>query len=191
LAFSLILLFLGYNDITLFLKNKTPQIIDVKELLSGKPHKKRLIIKNGYLDLKNAISTSGSIEIDALLVPLTDKPGKQPYKIFVETRDENIVKLVTTYNFDFDTEYQREQFYKKHEKEFYPKKDIGGMMFSQLIANTNQTKLLKLVEQVGLKVKKPVFFFSENKTPPKYRGFFFMIVGIAGLIKSLTMLKNK
>jgi hypothetical protein len=191
LALSLILIFLGYNDMKLYLNNKTVQEINIVDLIAGKPHQELMLIKGGYYDLKNAISTSGSIEIESLLVPLTLSPGKQPYNVFVETRNPEVLKLVNKYNFDMDTEYMRNKFYEENKEKFYPQVDVQVMMFSSIVKNQNQVKLIKLVKQVGLKVdENNLIFVAEGKTPPFYRGIFFLIVGVLGMLKAFSLFKK-
>lgn len=190
LAISLILLYLGAMDLKLVLNNQDVQRINIEDLIAGKEHRELILIQNGYLDLKNAISTSGSIEIEALLVPLTAEPGLQPYKIFIEMRSPEVLKLVNKYNFDIDTDYLREKYFNEHKSEFYPQVNINGMMFSSLVANQSQVKLVKLVKDVGLQVDENIIFVSEDKTPPKYRGIFFFIIGILGGLKAFTMFQK-
>jgi len=190
LALSLVLLFLGYTDMSLYLNNTKAQEIDITGLINGEETQEKLIVRGGYLDLKNAVSTSGSIELDALLVPLTEEPGRQPFKVFVETRDPEIIKLVQKYQFEMDTEFLRKKFFEENKDKFYPQLTIEAMKFSSIVANRNQVKIIKLLRSVGLDVEDDVVFIAEGKQPPKYRGIFFLIVGLLGLLKSYDMFKK-
>ena len=190
LALSLVLLFLGIADLRTYMKNRQPQNVSIAELVAGVEHIERMNISGGYFDLLNAINTSGSIEIDALLVPLTVTPGEQPFKVFVETRNPDVLTLVTQYNLGMDTEEQRAKFLEDNKEKFYPQMDLAVMQFSNIVANSNQAKLVKLVESVGLKVDENVLFVSEGKEPPLLRGIFFFLFGILGVLKAVSMFKK-
>ena len=60
------------------------------------------------------------------------------------------------------------------------------MLVAGLIASGNQQKLLKLAKQTGLDIADDVIFLSEGKVPGKWRGVFFTVVGLLGLVRVLT-----
>ena len=70
LAICLLLLWLGWNDLSLLLRNPKPQTIGLEELVRTGPPRDWLHVTGGYQDLTEAISTSGSVDLDAFLVPL-------------------------------------------------------------------------------------------------------------------------
>lgn len=183
IAVSLILIYLGASDVRLAMRNTNAQTISIAELASGGEHIEKLVVTGGYYDLKNAVSTSGSVKLDTLLVPLTEEPGQEPYRVFVETREPAIMDLVEKYNFQLDSDPARLAFFEEHKAEFYPRRDVSGMKFSSVVANTNEKKLVTLLTSVGLKVQEPVIFIAEGKEPPKTRGIFFLIIGALGLLK--------
>ena len=69
-AICLVLLWLGWTDVSLFLRNRAPLTITEAELVKNGPPREWLHITGGYQDLLMGISTSGSVELDAFLVPL-------------------------------------------------------------------------------------------------------------------------
>ena len=73
---------------------------------------------------------------------------------------------------------------------FKGQKDVTGMLVAGLIARGNQQKLLKLAKQTGLNITDDVIFLSEGKQPAHWRGVFFTIVGLLGLIRVLTYKKQ-
>ena len=63
------------------------------------------------------------------------------------------------------------------------------MLVAGLIARGNQQKLIKLAKETDLNIADDVIFLSEGKTPEKWRGVFFSLVGLLGLIKVFTYKK--
>lgn len=190
LAVCLVLLFLGVSDLLLWFNNQTPQAISIATLEQSGAPREWLEVKAGYQDLDRAISTSGSLEMEALLVPLVAHPDQEQIHIMVETRNPQQLKLFQDYHFFTDTLPEKKEFRRKHGTEFKGQRDISGMLVAGLIARGNQQKLIKLAKQTDLNIADDVIFLSEGKEPDKWRGIFFTLVGLLGLLKVLTY-KNK
>jgi len=186
LAVCLFLLFLGAVDLRLWLNNPTPAPVAVAELEAGNPPREWLMVQGGTLNLEEAISTSGTVELEALLVPLTGNPGQTRYRILVETRDPVLMELFRTYNFKLDTLPEKERFLEENRAGFHPVRTVEGMVVTGLIASGNRDKLLKLARAVGMDIAPEVIFISEGKTPGKWRGVFFLAAGLLGLARVLT-----
>jgi hypothetical protein len=186
LALCLVLTYLGWTDVNLFFHNRTAHKVTIEELEKGEIPGQWLNVTDGYLDLEHAVSTSGSIELEALLVPLVSAPGKTPIGVMVETRDPHLLEVFKKYNFQFDSVFEKDKYLRDHEADFHGRRDFTGMVITGLIASGNRDKLLKLSREVGLNVPENVLFISEGKEPPTYRGFFFLGVGLLGLFRVLT-----
>ncbi len=184
LAVCLVLLLLGIHDIRLLLRNPAPLSISLADLESQGAPREWLRIRDARLDLLEAISTSGSIELDAFLVPLRTERN-QPVRVMVETRDPAVMELLRTYYFKLDSERERQEFLAKNRDAFFPQQEVTGMLVGNIIATANRDRLLGLAQQVGMDVADDVIFISEGKTPPKWRGIFFTLTGLAGLIRIL------
>ncbi|MFA5515574.1 MAG: hypothetical protein WDA20_04740 [Desulfuromonadales bacterium] len=191
LAVCLVLLWLGWTDISLFLRNRAPAQVSTAALEGQGPPRAWLQVSGGWLDMEQAISTSGTIELDALLVPLKSSPTAEGFGILVETRDPQLLSLFRTYHFQLDTDLEKERFLQEHRAEFHPQRVITGTMITGLIASGNRDKLLKLAREVGMPVAEDVLFISEGKEPPKYRGFFFAGIGLLGLLRLLSLWRNR
>jgi len=191
LVVSLVLLYMGFLDLRVLLSNQQPEDVSIQDLINGAYQQELLYVTGGFMDLEHAISTSGSIEFDALLVPLTVVPGEQPYHVIVETRAPEVLDLVKTYNFKLDSEYQRKQFLEKNREKFYPQRDINGMLFSTIIARANEHKLTKLVQSTGLSIGDPLVLLSEGKEPVVWRGIFYLLMGLLGIVRSYMLFRRK
>lgn len=189
IAVCLVLLYLGVNDLLLWFNNQSPQSLTISQLEERGAPREWLNIKSGYLDLDRAISTSGSLEMEALLVPLVAHPDQQRIWVMVETRDPNLLQLFKEYHFFTDTIPEKEAFRQKHAGTFKGQRDMTGMLVAGLIARGNQQKLLKLANQTGLDMAEDVIFLSEGKEPGKWRGVFFTVIGLLGLFRVLTYKK--
>ena len=185
IAVCLVLLYMGYGDLSLYLRNQTPAEISIEQLIRQGPPQEWLHVTGGYLNLDEAISTSGSVELDALLVPLTPEPEQERYEVLVETHDTQLLDLFKTYHFKLDTLYDKEAFREENARVFFSQRDITGMLQTSLIADNNLNQLKKLARAGGLDIPEEVFFLSEGKTPPFWRGFFFLAVALAGMAKVL------
>jgi hypothetical protein len=187
LAVCLVLVYLGWNDVSLFLRNRAPRTVAIAELEKSGAQLEWLHIAGGYQDLEQAISTSGTVEIEALLVPLSSSAGGREFHVLVETRDPRLLESFKAYHFKQDSAFAKEKFLREHESEFHARRDISGMVAGGLVASGNRDKLMQLAREVGMEVADDVIFVSEGKEPPRWRGFFFLAVGLAGLVKVLLM----
>ncbi|WP_303723031.1 hypothetical protein [Malonomonas rubra] len=191
LAVCLLLTWLGYSDLQLHFRNKAPQQITVQELEQGRPHREWLHVTGGYQNLLDAINMSGTMEIDAFLVPLRSTPDSRSSTIWFETRDPQIVELLKTYYFKLDNDLQRSQFANKNKDQIYAQRDLIGMTADSMVASNNQTKLEELLQQMKLPVGEHTVFISEGKEPIIYRGYFFAVIGILGILKLVLSFRNK
>jgi hypothetical protein len=183
LAVCLVLLFLGGNDLLLWWQNQNPAEVSISDLETEGPPREWLDVTDGYQDLESAISTSGSIELEALLVPLRSSPAQTQVRVLLETRNPHLLELFKQYHFFSDTLPEKQAFLQKHGMEFRGQRDITGMLVSGLIAKGNRQKLIKLAKETGLDVSDEVIFLSEGKEPARWRGLFFTIVGLLGLVR--------
>ena len=190
-AICLVLLWLGWTDTSLFLRNRTPETITAAELVKNGPPREWLHITGGYQDLLMGISMSGNIELDSFLIPLRVSPESgQPIEILVETRDPLVLQRLKDYYFKFDTEQGKQAYLKEHQADFFGPRDITGMVVGGLIATGNKDKLMKLAKDEGLDVSDKVLFISEGKEPSSVRGFIFLALGLLGLFKVLARWKK-
>jgi hypothetical protein len=190
LAICLVLLYLGWTDIALFLRNPSPATVSIEELEKGNVPREWLHVTGGHQNLLEAISTSGSVELESFLVPLKSSPEEASFHILVETRNPRILELLATYHFQLDSAEAKEDYLKAHAAEFQGERDVTGMVVSGLIASGNRDKLMKLAKEVGMQVPPDVLFLSEGKEPGHWRGFFYLGVGLLGLIKVLMLWKK-
>lgn len=190
IAVCLVLLFLGVTDLILWFNNQTPQAVTVETLEQTGAPREWLSVKGGYQDLDRGVSTSGSLEMEALLVPLLAHPDQEQIRIMVETRNPHLLKLFQDYHFLTDTIPDKQRFRREHSDEFKGQREVTGMLVSGVIARGNQQKLLKLAKQTGLNIADDVIFLSEGKEPEKWRGVFFTVVGLLGLFRVLTRKKQ-
>jgi len=190
IAVCLVLLYLGVSDLTLWFNNQSPRVLDISRLEESGAPQEWLNVHGGYQDLDRAISTSGSVEMEALLVPLVTHPDQQTIRVMVETRNPHLLQIFKEYHFFTDTIPEKQAFRRKHANEFKGRRDITGMLVAGLIARGNQQKLLKLARQTGLEIADEVIFLSEGKEPGTWRGLFFTVVGVLGLAKTLLRKKN-
>lgn len=190
LAVCLVLLYLGWNDVSLYLRNPSPAAIEISELERNGAPREWLHVTEGIQDLQQAISTSGSIDIEALLVPLKSSPNDDDFRVLLETRNTRLMEHFRAYHFGQDSVFAKEKYLREHEEDFHARRDITGMVVGGLVASANRDKLMQLSRDVGMNVADDVIFISEGKEPPRYRGFFFMAVGILGLIKVLLLWKK-
>ena len=189
IAVCLVLLYLGVTDLILWFNNQSPRAVTISELEQSGAPQEWLSALSGFQDLDRGISTSGNLELEALLIPLVAHPGQETIHVFVETRNEHLLQLFKEYHFFTDTVPEKQAFRRKHAKEFKGQRDVTGMLVSGLIVRSNQQKLLDLAKQTGLNVADDVIFLSEGKEPGKWRGVFFTVVGLLGLIRIFTYKK--
>ena len=191
LAICLVLLYLGWSDASLNLRNPSPLTVETSELERSDAPREWLHVTGGVQDLEEAISTSGSVEIEALLVPLKSSPRAENFRVLVETRNPRLIDHFRAYHFKHDSVFAKENYLREHEAEFHARRDITGMLVGGLVASGNRDKLMQLAKDVGMEVADDVIFISEGKEPPGYRGFFFLAVGLLGMVKVLLMWKPK
>lgn len=190
IAVCLVLLFLGVSDLMLWYDNQSPEPVSITALEQTGPPREWLQVTAGYQDLDRAISTSGSLEMEALLVPLVTHPDQEQVKILVETRSPHLLQLFQDYHFFTDTVPEKRAFRNQYSDEFKGQRDITGMLVSGLITRGNQQKLVKLAKETDLNIADDVIFLSEGKEPDKWRGVFFTVVGVLGLLKVLARPKK-
>ena len=191
IAVCLVLVFLGGNDLLIWLDNQEPSPVPIDVLEDSGPQRDWLQIVNGYQDLDRAISTSGAVEMDALLVPLLSSPDQQQIRVLIETRDNGLLKIFREYHFLTDTLPEKQQFRSKHAADFKGQRNVTGMLVSGLIARGNRQKLVELARQTSLDIADDVILLSEGKTPAKWRGVFFTVIGLLGLIRVIITPKSK
>ncbi len=190
IAVCLVLLFLGVTDLILWFNNQAPQPISIETLEQTGAPREWLQVTAGHQDLDRAISTSGSVEMEALLIPLVTHPDQEEIRILVETRNPHLLKLFQDYHFLTDTIPEKQAFRRDHGDEFKGQREITGMLVAGIIARGNQQKLLKLAKETDLNIADDVIFLSEGKEPSKWRGVFFTVVGLLGLFKAFTRKKK-
>jgi len=183
LAVCLLLAWLGYSDLSLFLRNSSPQKLTITQLETDGARQEWLLVSGGYQDLMQAINMSGTMEIDSFLVPLKRSSETADISAWFETRDPRIVELLKTYYFKLDTDSQREKFIQDNHDFIYSQRDVTGMTVDNLVAESNREKLKKLLHEMKMPVPDNVIFISEGKEPVALRGIFFTAVAIIALIK--------
>ena len=189
IAICLILTWLAYADITLYVRNLSPQEIAIGTLETEGPKREWIKVTGGYIDLAQAINMSGTIEIDSFLVPLKSAPESEPPKVWFETRDPALIKALKTYYFQLDSQQQREQFQAEHHDLFFGQRTVTGMLTGGLVADNNRDKLIQLLNDMNVPVQPGIIFISEAKQPVKWRGFIFAIIAMAGIMKLAHELK--
>jgi hypothetical protein len=190
IAVCLVLLFLGVSDLLLWFNNQTPKAVSIDQLEQSGAPQEWLQVTAGYQDLDRAISTSGSVEMEALLVPLVAYPDQEQIRVMVETRSPHLLQLFQDYHFFTDTLPEKRKFRNEYGAEFKGQRDITGMLVAGLIARGNQQKLIKLAKETDLNIADDVIFLSEGKEPGKWRGVFFTVVGLLGFFKVFTRKKE-
>ncbi len=191
IAFGFVLLYLGYNDASLTLRNQEPLTIDLRTLINEGAPREWLHITGGHQNLDEAISTSGQAErFDAMLIPLVPNPEDSKFHVLVETRDPELLEFLYTYHFEFDSVFARERFREEEAETFRAPWEVTGMLTSGRVAANNREKLFELAEAVDLNISDNVVLVTEGKTPARFRGFFFLAMGAAGLIKGLLMFRR-
>ena len=191
LVVCLLLGWLGFNDLSLFLRNRTPQSITIEELDKQGAPREWLSIDGGYQDLQQAINMSGTMEIDAFLVPLKPSEDSDNLLIWFETRDPQIVSTLKTYYFKLDSDDARERFMEENHQIFFAQRNLTGMTVGNLIADSNKNKLEELLTEMNIPVSDQIIFISEGKEPAWGRGLFFVAMALIGLTKLMFNLFKK
>ena len=190
LVICLVLLFLGGSDLNTLRRNYQIKSISLAELESSGPPQEWLAIEGGHVNLLEAISTSGSVEVSAFLVPLKTSRDAQEYRVLLEPRAPAIVDALKTYHFKLDNEQDQRRYVEEHQELFFGRRDVSGMIMSGLISINNQNRLAKLERDYGIDLPEDVILFSENKEPAKVRGFLFVGVALLGMIKLFSRWKK-
>ncbi len=190
LAICLVLGLLGYHDLKLFFSNQEPLPVSIAELEAGGAPREWLQINDGILNLEQAINPSGRIETfqsGPFFVPVVSSLENQTISVVVETRRPEVVDTLKKYVLGFDTMEEQKQFLEANREAFHPRLAITGMTASWLTSTANRDKLLQLAKQQDMPVNEAVIFVSEGKQPGKFRGFFFTIIAVLGLLKFIQM----
>jgi len=190
LAICLVLVYLGWSDVDLYLRNQTPLTIPLAELERQGAPRELLTIQEAYPDFVEAISTSGSVEVEAVLLPLKRSPDATEFRIVAETRDPKFLELFRTYYFVLETEKERTDFLAEHQAELVGPREITGVVVTGSVASGNRDKLLKLAKEIGLPISNDVIFISEGKKIEAIRGFFFLGLALLALVKILSQWKK-
>ncbi len=190
LVICLILGWLGYADLSLLLRNPQPQPINISELETTGAPREWLTVTGGHQDLLQAINMSGKMEIDSFLVPLKVSPGAEEIRVWFETRDPQIVDLLTRYYFHLDTDEERSTFLAENQLLLNAERELTGMTAENLVADSNREKLLELLKEMNMPTSEDVIFISEGKQPAMPRGIFFTAMAVIGLLKLLFDLKK-
>jgi hypothetical protein len=190
LAICLVLIYLGWADLDLYLRNQTPLPIPLAELERQGAPREWLTIQGAYPDFSQAISTSGSLEVDAVLLPLKRSPEADAFRIVAETRDPAFLELFRTYHFVLETEEEKSAFLAEHQAQLAGPRDLTGVVVTGSIASGNRDKLLELAKEIGLPVSEDVIFVSEGKEIAAIRGFFFLGLALLALVKIFSQWKQ-
>jgi hypothetical protein len=191
LAVCLVLVLLGGADLRTLLRNPAPARVSIAELERSAPAREWVSVEGGFLDLLQAISTSGSVEVDAFLVPLRSSPDAPRYRVLVETRDPVIVDALKAYHFKLDSEQERSKFVAAHRELFFGRREVTGMLMSGLVGKSNRDRLRTLARQYGEELPADPLLITEGKEPARLRGFFLAGVGLLGLLRSLSWWRRK
>ena len=191
LVVCLLLGWLGFNDLSLQFRNRSPETISLRQLLNHQASQEWVRVTGGYQNLDEAISTSGTLELNALLVPLKGSPEQKQIDILIETRDPEQLSLFSKYHFQLESAEQRKIFRKNHADRFFSPRPVTGMITGGLVADNNRDKLEELASQLGLAVSPGVIFIAEGKQPAGFRGYFFLGAAVLGLLKFASMLRSK
>lgn len=183
LAICLILAWLGYSDISLMLRNRQPLEITLEQLEKTGAPREWLTVTGGTQDLLQAINMSGSMEIDAFLVPLKSAPDSPEAKVWFETRDPKTIEVLKTYYFILDSDAGRARFVADNQELFRGRRPLTGMTADSLVADSNRHKLSKLLQEMNIPVSDQTLFISEGKEPVRWRGLFFAAIAAIGIAK--------
>lgn len=190
IAICLVLIYLGWADVDLYLRNQSPQAIPLAELERQGAPREWLTVQGAYPDFLQAISTSGSLDVDAVLIPLKRSPDAEEFRIVAESRDPKFLELFRTYYFVLETEAERSAFLLEHQAELATPRDFTGVVVTGSVASGNRDKLLKLAKEIGLPVSDDVVFLSVGKQIASIRGFFFLGLGLLALVKIFSQWKQ-
>ena len=191
LAVCLLLLWLGYSNLQVHLRNNAPLTITIQELEKDGPPREWLHVTGGYQNLLEAINMDGTMEFDSLLVPLKSSLDDQVTTVWFETRDPKIVEFWKTYFFKLDTKEQQNRFADENKDFIYAQRDITGMTADTRVASNNQGQLEELLDKLKVPNAENTVFLSEGKEPDIKSGYIFSVLGILGLIKLFLSFRSK
>ena len=183
IAICLILGWLGYTDLSLLLRNPEPLDISITDLETGGARREWLTIHDGYQDLLQAINMSGTMEIGSFLVPLKQSKDALEINTWFETRDPQIITVLKEYYFKLETDQQQKDFLNKNQQLFSAQVTLTGMTVDNLVADSNRKKLEKLLQEMNIPMAENTIFISEGKEPTIWRGVFFAVIALIGLVK--------
>lgn len=187
----LVLLYLGGNTIHFHVKNPDPLPISLEELERSGPPREWLTIEGGYVNLLEAISTTGSVEVDVFLVPLKVSPQAESYRVLVETRDPEIVTALRTYFFKLDSEMEKQRYLQEHQELFLGRRDITGQLQDYLPSKRNRSLIESMKRKGEENLPDDVILVSENKESPMLLGGIFMVVmALLGMAKAAVFWKK-
>jgi hypothetical protein len=98
---------------------------------------------------------------------------------------------LTTYHFLLETEQQRLDFLADNSHLLLGQRHLTGMTAADLVANSNQKKLVSLLEELGIETTATPIFISEAKEPVIWRGVMFALIAFVGLMKLTWDLRAK
>lgn len=187
------LVFLGGSDAWVWLHNRQPLVLTAEAVYQGVPLRNWVAVEDAHMDILGAVSTSGRVELEALLVPiLPSSDSREPIRLMLETRDEVALGLFGKYHFLSETAEARKDFLREYKETLNQPRRVQGMITGSLIARGNRTKLLELARESGLQVADDVEFLTEGKEPAPVRGALFLLVALAGLVKLVsTFLRDR
>ncbi|THB74270.1 MAG: hypothetical protein D6B28_02305 [Gammaproteobacteria bacterium] len=196
LVVCVVLIVLAVGDFYTLRRNYEPQVIAWDQISGGiSLDREWVTITGGTLMLEDAISNSGELEIDALVIPLVRDIGDKTFYILVETRDPKLIETLMTYKYAFDTEHEQAEFLEKNIEMFRVQRTVSGMVvvgaFGGLMPNRDQETMRELAKSENMELDENVIFVHEGNEPAKpYRGIFFLLMGIAGIIKVIIVMRQ-
>lgn len=182
-AVCLLLVWLGGADLATALRNRAPSPVRIEDLSRWGAPADWLRIEGGVQDLGEAISTSGTLELEALLVPLSAPGATGPARVLVEIRDPEALALFRGLHLEGDTEAQKEAFAREHRAALRFQRPVTGMVARGLVARANRDLLARLAREAGFEVVPDTLFLTEGAAPAPLRGGLFFGLGCLGLVE--------
>ncbi len=189
LVICAILLVLAVGDFYTLKRNSEPQVIAWDMKTGGlDPDREWVTITGGTLMLEEAVSNSGELEIDALVVPLVRDIDEKKFHVLVETRDPKLVEAFTKYHLGLDSDAEKAEFLEQNIDTFRMQKTIKGMVvvgaFGGLMPNRDQETMREVAKATNMDLAEDVVFIHEGNEPASpFRAIFFLVMAIAGVIK--------
>lgn len=183
-AVCAVLGFLGGDDLWVTLHNRAPHVL--ADTLDAGPHQHWLRFEGARLDLAEAINTTGTLDVQGLLAPLR-LPSGGPVKVLVETREAGRIELFKQFHFAPATEAEKAAFRETHKDALLARVTVQGMRMRGLVARSNHRKLRDMARAGGLDLAPDALILVEGESPSPWRGLFFSLMGLAGLVKAFLM----